>query len=727
MMEPDTSAASASYHRVTTTASSAATERTDSARGERPWPKPLAAAFEITAAADRSTSAADDKTTLISTHRAVSERRHHPCTRLLLLWKLCVFVCLAGGGWWAVWLALPYLIEGFCYLSVGPAGASAPESSIGVCNAVTFYASPWQVPVAAVMDMSHLEGLKEMEFGGFLSTEALPKGCSAAQAMAAVQKNFSSTFKYTRIVVAPSPYESKSYPIPIDASYDAVCKWVRNRLERWKGKKAAFTALTSAWQGGLKVVGQVSMIPPASIKWNLTPDRFDDFSKVTACTLQYIQKSLGRAPEYLELINEPDFGEQHGSYVGPKIRDTSYPDLLKTLRSSLDTLNITTGLLGPSCVGLCTCLRYLYWTVQDAEALAALDHWSFHFWEDSFCPQFGPWYQAAVASFLPKAIEYLIHTKWGDSEVKQPMGIVATEWGVKTNIIAGKKYPEVPDSCYKGKYSLEYASKDVSTLHAEYGVRLMTYLVSMLSYGVTPVGYWTLNSFGRQCYGLVNKQCESTMAQDALHSMIGHLPPIKTHILPLPHGVDADRGLYGVAFISPSIPRTLTLSLTYAKTHAKDPIQASLAIIPAGGWVLKETFTAKIDQVRSFPAGRCDVRLGERWVSFPRPWWVLGRNAVEATTGRHMNEEELVGAKGSGGGPGAGGEGEKRSQELWHLWDRCPVNATCEMFKDVRPFPAFSPVGDLLKATSPPPSYALPLHVTLRPQSACSVVLSVTK
>ncbi|CEM28312.1 unnamed protein product [Vitrella brassicaformis CCMP3155] len=39
----------------------------------------------------------------------------------------------------------------------------------------------------------------------------------------------------------------------------------------------------------------------------------------------------------------------------------------------------------------------------------------------------------------------------------------------------------------------------------------------------------------------------------------------------------------------------------------------------------------------------------------------------------------------------------------------------------------FSPVRDLLKATSPPPSYALPLHVTLRPLTSCSVVLSVTK
>lgn len=282
----------------------------------------------------------------------------------------------------------------------------------------------------------------------------------------------------------------------------------------------------------------------------ILPERVADFAALTAAHMTWLSDH-GIHPRWLELTNEPD--GTWNTYLSPD----DYDALVVAVRADLDARGLgDIGIVGP---GLAVLGGWdepaAYVPTLSDEAVAALDAWSVHTWDD---------YAEAGEGHVFLEERWAIFT--AQVEARDPTKpILVTEMGSKDASFAGANYA-LPDPGVCG-YSTESHG---------YAIRMLAHAAVALASGADAIAWWEAVDPTWACsrWGMLDTAARAKPFHTALSAAFGTLPASAGTVLP------ASADLPAVALLGESTGVVLVVNDT------ADRVTRTVAI--TGGWALDE-------------------------------------------------------------------------------------------------------------------------------------------
>jgi len=346
---------------------------------------------------------------------------------------------------------------------------------------------------------------------------------------------------------------SSAVHLPVDASAAEWDAWmdahVLDAAPTFLDDLLATQALTDA--RGIRWIAHQWEAPPA---WEsggvLRADRVDDFAAMTAALYRWLDDQ-GVHPTWIELANEPD-GDWN-SYIPPE----EYSDLVVQTRADLDASGLPDlQLLGPGLAVLGGWTDPPLWvpTLSD-EAVASLDGWSVHTWDD---------YAEAGEGHLFLEDRWQIFVEQVEArDATKP--IFATEMGSKDTVFDGATY-DTPDNSGCGAA----AESD------GYAIRVLAHVAVALNAGADAISFWEAADQTWECsrWGMLGVDGEPRRFHEALAAFTTALP--------------ADGGTVRAA--EADLPAVAVLGATNGAVLVVNDGDARLTrtVAVTGGWTLRE-------------------------------------------------------------------------------------------------------------------------------------------
>ncbi len=232
----------------------------------------------------------------------------------------------------------------------------------------------------------------------------------------------------------------------------------------------------------------------------ILPERVADYAALTAAHMTWLSDN-GIEPRWLELSNEPD--GTWNTYLRPE----DYDALVIAVRADLDARGLVDiGIVGPGLAvlgGWDAPAEYV--PALSDEAVAALDAWSVHTWDD----------YAEAGEGHP-----FLEARWdiftGQTEARDPAKpMLVTEMGSKDPSFDGANYA-LPDPGVCG-YSTESHG---------YAIRMLAHAAVALSAGADGIAWWEAVDPTWACsrYGMLDTAGRAKPFHAALSSALGDLP-----------------------------------------------------------------------------------------------------------------------------------------------------------------------------------------------------------
>ncbi len=296
---------------------------------------------------------------------------------------------------------------------------------------------------------------------------------------------------------------SAAVTLPVDADAEAWAAWMdAHLLDQAPGfleELLATQALTDP--RGMAWIAHQWEAPPAwESRGVLAADHVDDFAAMTAALYRWLD-DRGVRPTWIELCNEPD-GDWN-SYVAPE----DYSDLVVATRAALDDAGLVgLGILGPGLAVLGGWTDPPLWvpTLSD-DAVAGLDGWSVHTWDDYA-------EQGEGHEFLEERWQIFVD----QVEARDPdKPIVVTEMGSKDTVFDGATY-DTPDNSGCGAA----AESD------GYAVRVLAHVAVALAMGADAISFWEAADQSWECsnWGMIGLDGASRRFHEALATFTTALP-----------------------------------------------------------------------------------------------------------------------------------------------------------------------------------------------------------
>lgn len=282
----------------------------------------------------------------------------------------------------------------------------------------------------------------------------------------------------------------------------------------------------------------------------LLPAYVDDFAAMTAALYRWLDDQ-GVRPEWIELCNEPD-GDWN-SYIAPE----DYSDLVVATRIALDEAGLPDlKILGPGLAVLGGWTDPPLWvpTLSD-DAVAALDGWSVHTWDDY--AEDGEGHE-----FLEERWQIFVD----QVEARDPTKpIIATEMGSKDTVFDGATYV-TPDNSGCG----------AATEADGYAIRVLAHVAVALTMGADAISFWEAADQSWECsnWGMVDLEGDSRRYHEALATFTTALPSDGGTVVPL----SAD--LPAIAVLGASEGAVLVVN--------DSDVRVTRTVAVTGGWSLTE-------------------------------------------------------------------------------------------------------------------------------------------
>jgi hypothetical protein len=256
--------------------------------------------------------------------------------------------------------------------------------------------------------------------------------------------------------------------------------------------------------------------------------------------------------DYIELSNEPD-----GDWT-VSITPTQYTTLLKKVYTQLATLAPTSKIAGPG-------VSHVDWSggtdsfvnsiIKDSTALSNLGAWSVH--QYVFSTVLGVPYEnkdagTSINGYGETAARYFFPKWYATPKSKGPAKpVIVSEVGTKATGFHGHPYspPNAADLCTTG------TSTDCTIVNtASFGVRLYTYLISLLAGGANAALYWEAmdQTWYTSGLGLLDVNGQQKDNYFAMLPLFQNIVPNSTVLVS--SSTQAGNDIYSVAFLSPKNP-----------------------------------------------------------------------------------------------------------------------------------------------------------------------------
>lgn len=266
--------------------------------------------------------------------------------------------------------------------------------------------------------------------------------------------------------------------------------------------------------------------------------------------------------DFVELSNEPD-----GNWT-VSITTSQFTTLLKDVYTQLATLAPNSKIAGPG-------VSHMDWSggtdsyvnsiVKDSTALSNLGAWSVH--EYIYSTVFGVPYEnkdagTSINGYGETGARYFFPKWYGTPKSYGPSKpVIISEVGTKATGFHGHSYspPNEADLCTTG------TSSDCTIVNTtSFGVRLYTYLISLLAGGANAALYWeamdqTWNTSG---LGLLDINAKQKDNYFAMLPLFQNIVPNSTVLVS--SSTQAGNDIYSVAFLSPKNPDGTVNNITLA-------------------------------------------------------------------------------------------------------------------------------------------------------------------